>query len=96
MELGGIHMKNTNYKEVKQAFGKIVYTNRKKKNISQTKLANKIHLEPSNIGRIERGESAPTFYTLIKLSQALEIDLTTHIQSLSELIYAAELADDHD
>lgn len=51
--------------EVEHAIGKIVYKHHKKKNNSQTKLAIKIHLVSSNIGRIERSKSTPTFYTLI-------------------------------
>lgn len=41
--------------------------------MSHEKLAEKANLDANNIGRIERGERAPTSITLFKLIYALDI-----------------------
>jgi len=48
---------------------------RKKKGISQYKLAKQIMMEQSNLARIEKGQTNPTIKTLLKISDSLEIKL---------------------
>ena len=49
---------------------------REKKNISQQNLADICNIPKSTIGRIERNEVNTTIKTLIKISNALEIEFT--------------------
>ncbi|MEQ8624621.1 MAG: helix-turn-helix transcriptional regulator [Vicingaceae bacterium] len=44
--------------------------------IHQTELASKVGLEKSNLARLESGRTNPTFLTLYKISQALDISLS--------------------
>ncbi len=45
------------------------------KNLSQQDLANDCNIPKRQIGRIERAEVNPTLRTLIKISNALELEL---------------------
>lgn len=49
---------------------------REDKNISQQELAAACNFEKSNMSRIEAGNTNPTFYTLVKISKALDISLS--------------------
>ena len=48
---------------------------RDEKNISQQKLASACDFEKSNMSRIEAGNTNPTFYPLVKIAKALEVEL---------------------
>lgn len=56
---------------------------RKERGLSQEQLANKADIEPSHLGRLERGERNPSLVSLQKVINALEItfeDLFKYIQ----------------
>lgn len=44
-------------------------------NLSQFKLAVEIGISDNQMGRIERGETNPTFRTLFKIAKALQTDI---------------------
>jgi len=48
---------------------------RKEKGLTQEKLAEKADINEKYFGKIERGESSPTFNKIIKICNALEIEL---------------------
>jgi transcriptional regulator with XRE-family HTH domain len=48
---------------------------RKLKGVSQYKLAKNVMMEQSNLARIEKGLTNPTIKTLLKISDALEVQL---------------------
>lgn len=48
---------------------------RKKKKLTQYKLAKEIFFDQSNLARIEEGKVNPTVKTLLKISSALECNL---------------------
>lgn len=52
--------------------GKNISLIRKKKNLSQYKLAQEILTDQSNLARIEEGKVNPTVKTLLKISSALD------------------------
>jgi transcriptional regulator with XRE-family HTH domain len=52
--------------------GKNIALIRKKKNLSQYKLAQEILTDQSNLARIEDGKVNPTVKTLLKISSALD------------------------
>jgi len=49
---------------------------RESKNISQVDLAYACDFEKSNMSRIEAGKTCPNIYTLYKIAQYLEINLS--------------------
>jgi len=48
---------------------------RKAKNIKQVELAYSCGFEKQNMQRIEAGKTSPTLKTLLKISEALEVDI---------------------
>lgn len=58
-----------------QFIGNRITEIRKLKGISQYKLAKQIMMEQSNLARIEKGLTNPTIKTLLKISDALEVNL---------------------
>ncbi len=59
--------------DLKIRFGERVKAIRKKKNLSQEQLAEKIDIAVTNMGKIERGESFVTSSTLQKLADVLGV-----------------------
>lgn len=59
--------------KVNQKFGDKVQKFRKKQNISQEKLAEKIGVHRNHLGRIERGETNPPLYLVFKITKALHL-----------------------
>ena len=57
-----------------EIFGKILQDERKAKKISQEKLAKLSGLDRTFISLIETGKRNPTFTTILKICEALEID----------------------
>lgn len=57
-------------------FGQALCSCRKKRGISLEKLAYEVGLSKGNLSDIENGKKNPTFITLIKISQGLDIRLS--------------------
>ncbi len=66
-------------KELQTAIGKRVKELRESKNIPQQDLAGLCNIEKSNFSRLEAGNTNPTFYTLCKIAEHLNV-------SISELV----------
>jgi len=60
--------------DVAAAFGSIVRESRLASGISQEALAHLANVERSYYGRIERGESQPTLFVVLKICSALGCD----------------------
>lgn len=58
--------------ELAQAFGVAVRTLRTERGIAQETLANLAGIERSHMGKIERGEHAPTLAIIFKIGRAME------------------------
>ncbi len=58
--------------ELAQAFGMTVRALRTERGIAQETLANMAVIERSHLGKIERGEHAPTLSVIFKIAGALE------------------------
>ena len=60
--------------------GKISHSKclRESKGISQVELVGKMQgeIDPTNISRIESGRTNPTLFTLFRLAEALEVEIT--------------------
>ena len=61
-------------------FGAHVKELRLKKELSQAELAHKGNFDRNYIGMIERGERNPSLKNLVRLAEALEVDLPTLIK----------------
>ncbi len=59
---------------VAQAFGSLVREGRIAQNISQENMAHMAQMERSYFGRIERGQSQPTLFVILKIASALGVD----------------------
>jgi len=62
---------------------------RKKMGLTQEELAGKMDIGPKYLSSIERGKENPTLNTLLKLSQALDVDLgeifnAVHIEDVAK------------
>lgn len=57
------------------AFGHVIYSARKARNLRQSDLAELSGIAQSDISRIERGQIAPTTQTLLKLTTALGVEI---------------------
>lgn len=64
------------YPEFQKKLGKRIKTMREDKGISQQELASLCDFEKSNMSRIEAGRTNPTIGTLLKISNALNINVT--------------------
>ncbi|HHF0457880.1 helix-turn-helix transcriptional regulator [Pseudomonas aeruginosa] len=58
--------------ELAQAFGAAVRALRTERGIAQETLANLAGVERSHMGKVERGEHAPTLAIIFKIAKALE------------------------
>ena len=52
----------------------MVRHHRKRADLTQAQLAEKVDRQPNAIQNIENGKAGPTFETLVRLTQALEVD----------------------
>jgi ribosome-binding protein aMBF1 (putative translation factor) len=68
---------------VARAVSEIVLINRERKGLTQSALARAIGVRQPVIARIESGEHVPTIETLIKLANALDIELMVGIAPAS-------------
>ena len=64
--------------KILKVVGKRIKDIRESKGISQVELVGRMQgeIDPTNISRIESGRTNPTFFTLFRISQALEVKLT--------------------
>lgn len=58
-----------------KSIGNKIATARKKMNLSQAELAQKVSISPQAVGKWERGESMPDISTLNRLAEILSVDL---------------------
>lgn len=66
----------------RKAIGKAVLENRIKAGLSQEMLAEKSEIHPNYVGRIERGECAPTIEVLLKIAQVLKVQVRDLVAGL--------------
>ena len=66
----------TNTLTTNDKFPIILWKLRTEKGLSQEKFAELAHINETYYGRIERGQSSPTFKIIIKIAEALEIQLS--------------------
>lgn len=64
-----------NNEALKKNIGQAVRFYRRKKGISQYKLAELTELSPSYISEIETGKKTPSLETLLEIAKALDVDL---------------------
>lgn len=57
------------------AFGHVIYSARKARNLRQSDLAELSGIAQADISRIERGQVAPTTQTLLRLTTALGVEI---------------------
>lgn len=57
-----------------QLFGKVIKQIRESKLISQERLSQLSKLDRTFISRIENGKASPTLVTILKLSEALDVE----------------------
>lgn len=62
-------------KKQREVLGKTVLKYRMKAGFSQEALAERADIHPNYVGRIERGECAPTIEILLKIADALDVRL---------------------
>ena len=63
------------HKKQREVLGKTVLKHRMKAGFSQEALAERADIHPNYVGRIERGECAPTIEILLKIAGALNVRL---------------------
>jgi transcriptional regulator with XRE-family HTH domain len=61
--------------KLEEQFGEMLRYHRKRAGLSQAQLAEKIDRQPNAVQRLESGEAAPTFDTLERLADALNVDV---------------------
>ncbi|MEO1253970.1 MAG: helix-turn-helix transcriptional regulator [Bacteroidota bacterium] len=71
-------------KSVLIKFGERIRQVRMDKRLSQEDLAFEVGVHRTYIGMLERAEKNPTLITLLKLSKALEIDLSQLLDNLDD------------
>ena len=72
-----IYEENKALKNLGTAIRKIRET---RSNLSQFKLAVEVGISDNQMGRIERGETNPTFRTLFKIAKALNTDIKNFLE----------------
>lgn len=60
---------------IQKKFGKHLKKLRQEMNLTGAELARRTFIDKPHITRLEKGETNPTLYTLIKISEALEISI---------------------
>ena len=73
--------------ELLKNIGKRVQDLRLSKSLTQVDLVGKIDgdIDTTNISRIESGRTNPTIYTLYRISQALEVELSDLLKTPTDL-----------
>lgn len=64
--------------QILKLVGKRIKDIRESKGLSQVELVGKMQgeIDPTNISRIEAGRTNPTLFTLFRLAEALEVEIT--------------------
>ncbi|MBO6087776.1 helix-turn-helix transcriptional regulator [bacterium] len=65
---------------MKKMFGERLRTLRRQKNLTQEQLAEIINIQPENYSRIENGLSFPKPENIVKISQALDVEIAELFQ----------------
>ncbi|MEH0194253.1 helix-turn-helix transcriptional regulator [Caulobacter sp. CCNWLY153] len=60
--------------KLEEQFGAMVRHHRKRAGLTQAQLAERTDRQPNAIQNIEQGKAGPTFETIVRLAQALEVD----------------------
>lgn len=68
-------MSNSKEEKILKAFGRKIQKLRKDKKLSYRRFAIEADLAPSHVQKLEAGESNPTLTTLLKIAEALGIEL---------------------
>lgn len=71
---------------VAAAFGEVVREARLTIGLSQEALAHQAQVERSYLGRMERGQSQPTLFVLLKVATALGSDGSTLVDLIEKLL----------
>jgi transcriptional regulator with XRE-family HTH domain len=74
--INSIHYKGDEMKHIKdlnKAFGLRIRNLRKKQGLSQEDLADRAGLHPTYVGGVERGERNPSFESILKIAEALDV-----------------------
>ena len=66
---------------LRKKFGKRLRQIRRYKDLTQEQLAERVGVSVEFIGYIERGQSAPSFETLEKIAEVLEVEVGEFFQS---------------
>ena len=75
---------------MKNNIGQIVHERRKSLNLTQEQLAEKIDRAPGLIGQIERGETKPSFQTMMRLKETLMFDTNSAYEDDSCSDYSSQ------
>lgn len=73
-----------------KAFGEVVRQARLDAGISQEALAYMANVERSYFGRVERGQSQPTLYVILKVSSALGFDAGTLVGMVEKALFQVD------
>lgn len=65
---------------MKKMFGERLRTLRRQKNLTQEQLAEIINIQPENYSRIENGLAFPKPENIVKISQALDVEIAELFQ----------------
>ena len=76
--------------ELAQAFGAAMRALRTERGIAQEMLANLAGIERSHMGKIERGEHAPTLAIIFKIAGALECSTAALMVEVENRLSASE------
>ena len=68
-------MEDNRYESILKMIGKNIRTIRNSKGLSMEALANEANIEFRQLGRIERGEGNTTVASLVKIADALKVDV---------------------
>ncbi|CAA0239901.1 helix-turn-helix domain-containing protein [Tenacibaculum maritimum] len=72
----------TSKEQIQLDVGKRIRDLREKKGVSQKDLAYSCGFDKSNMARLEMGRTNPTIYTLKKIAENLEVELTDLVKDL--------------
>lgn len=62
--------------DIKKRFGKRLRKIRRAKDLTQEQLADQVGVSLNFIGQLERGENSPSFETVQKIAEVLEVDIS--------------------
>ena len=81
------------YKNAENLLSKRIRSLRTSKKLTQQELGEKANIDYKFLGQIERGEKNPTFKTLVKIAEALNIELPELFRFELELTDRKEIID---